>query len=274
MTTKIIDAGGFSSVPINAILKRYTESLYATARVTFNPQGANPTQSMTNMYTVSTGLYNSMFQGGLYGAGWTDPQYPNHVGLTPLLVPPDGRDRVTSSAETMTKSIELVVSDDADNDQYLTAVRTVVAQPTLVIGNSGQPFGMFTGGDKYFNGNPFPIRCMLQALQLQMSATPVLDYGLLPTGSNKREELTITIISGSQVPSGTYTMTSTDTNAHGRINLGGGEVSIWGGLNDEYKMGQEISIASRDTRLDAILDATGATPGPAETHLTITMTVN
>ncbi|HII3143643.1 TPA: hypothetical protein ACY3HI_001981 [Citrobacter braakii] len=174
----------------------------------------------------------------------------------------------------MTTSITITVSDDAVNDQYISAVRTVVAQPTIAIGNSGQPFGKFTAGDQYFNGDPFPIRCMLQALQLEMGATPVLDYGLLPTGSNKREELTITIISGSQVPSGTYTMTSPDTNAHGRINMGGGEVSIWGGLNVEYKMDQAIPITSRVTRLDAILDATGATPGPAETHLVITMTVN
>lgn len=120
-----------------------------------------------------------------------------------------------------------------------------------------------------------PVTCKLRPLQLVIDVTPELNFGQTTTGTTTFREMAIIINSGTQIPSGTYTMTSPDAKANGRINLGGGEVSMRGSPNVEYKMGQAIPVTSRDTRLEAVLDATGATPGPAaDAHLTVTMTVN
>ncbi|WP_336285302.1 hypothetical protein [Citrobacter arsenatis] len=123
------------------------------------------------------------------------------------------------------------------------------------------------------------VVCTRNPIPLTINTTDAIDFGQVATGATTvaavTREFDVQITSGTTTPVGTIKLISDATKANGRINLGGGEVSIWNvDSTVEYTMGQAIPITARDTRLVARLNATGATPGPAEAHLTVTMTVN
>ncbi|WP_336285306.1 hypothetical protein [Citrobacter arsenatis] len=119
------------------------------------------------------------------------------------------------------------------------------------------------------------VECTATPIQLTINSIRDLDYGLLKKPDVKFIGFNIQITSGTTIPMGTITFTSPETKTNGRINLGGGEVSIWDPFSKiEYPMGKAIPITDRITAFTSRLDSIGATPGPAEGRLTVTMTVN
>ncbi len=268
--TIVVNHDGFSATEAEKLRTAYHSALSVTA-CSLLRYSTNASSSACN--ANRNGTFSPYFEINFGAKEWRDQTYANHIGLS-ITMPVTHIYVLTSVLQGTVYPSSVTLTDDDPADYYTSKQRYVVLQTNATVGNSGQPFGAFVQGDPVFTGNPVSILCTLQPLQLSMYVTPELNFGQTRTGTITFQELAIIINSGTQVPSGTYTMTSPDAKANGRINLGGGEVSMRGSSNVEYKMGQAIPVTSRDTRLEAVLDATGATPGPAEAHLTVTMTVN
>lgn len=121
------------------------------------------------------------------------------------------------------------------------------------------------------------MACTTQPAPLTISTSADIVFGRVQIGSPSSitREFSVNITSGTNVPTGTITFSSPGMKSNGRVNLNGGEVSIWNtGETIEYAMGQAIPITARDTTFVANLSAVGATPGEVTESMIITMTVN
>ncbi|MEJ3966562.1 hypothetical protein [Citrobacter braakii] len=121
---------------------------------------------------------------------------------------------------------------------------------------------------------PLSLSCVSQPIQLSFTLTPTVDFGHVTNNATPlSRNITATITSGTEIPAGTITFTSTNAKSNGRLSLGGGEVTLKL-AGTEVSVGTPVPITSRDMTFEVELNPGGATPGEATTNLRMDMVVD
>ncbi|MEB2305470.1 hypothetical protein [Citrobacter braakii] len=187
-----------------------------------------------------------------------------------------GGTHYTTSLDMISNNTSVRVNTNDESEIYAPGSTQITAEYSITIGNSTRPFSGVPVGDTPYHIASRQIQCIRVPLQLEIAVDNLVDFREVTTGiSSVRREFGVNIISGTQVPAGTLTFSSTSTKSNGRINLGGGEVSISNkNADSEYLMDNAYPITARETTFVAELNASGATPGTSTENLTINMVVN
>ncbi|MFS9421741.1 hypothetical protein [Citrobacter sp. C411] len=187
-----------------------------------------------------------------------------------------GGTHYTTSLDMISNNTSVRVNTNDESEIYAPGSTQITAEYHITTGNSTRPFSGVPVGDTPYHIASREIQCIRVPLQLEIAVDNLVDFREVTTGiSSVRREFGVKIISGTQVPAGTLTFSSTNTKSNSRINLGGGEVSISNkNADSEYLMDNAYPITARETTFVAELNASGATPGTSTENLTINMVVN